>query len=296
MEDEIRGSDRTLRLREAEVHGCHGLVEGRAKRLRTRQDIGAHEATRADGPFVCGLCFSEVVVRKCVEKRDHFAHAAPRPLVVHAGESALHKVCKAEIRAAMASAQPDGRWEIERGIPARADEGLPAVVPDVSGRVGRHRLAIEVQASALDIATIVERTEAYARRGIHMLWVLPLAEPMSDEPFRPRLHERYVHSMAFGRAYYWWPSLGRCVVPIHFGAARHHVEASRWHERGGERIEAGGYQATYRAIKQPMAAPPPAVDIAVDFAPVWRASFTPANERKAVPGCRLWLDGRRPWW
>lgn len=170
MGDEVPGTDKLQALREAEEFGCHGLVAGSAQRLRTRQFISASVATQADGPFICGVCLSDAVLRKCTERRDHFAHVAPKSPALHAGESTLHRACKEDICAAMALAQPDGKWAVERCIPAHAAKDLPAVVPDVSGRVGGHRLVIEVQASALSISSILKRTRTYARRGISILF------------------------------------------------------------------------------------------------------------------------------
>src|SRR5690625_7561282 len=60
--------------REAEEVGCFGLIGGAARTLHTGELVYAAGCTKADGPFYCGTCYSDAVVRKCTEKRDHFAH------------------------------------------------------------------------------------------------------------------------------------------------------------------------------------------------------------------------------
>lgn len=155
-------------------------------------------------------------------------------------------------------------------------------------------MAVEVQASALNIAAILLRTEAYAQRGISVLWIIPASEPLAADAIRPRLHERYFHSMYLGRTYYWWPGLGASVVPVHYGPSTFHVPQSTWFQPGAGQRKVGGYEAAYRAIKTPVCAP--RLKIGSDFGPRRRNPFTPANERKAVPACQLWIDRLSPWW
>jgi competence protein CoiA len=226
-------------------------------------------------------------VRSCVDRRDHFAHAAKPASTNSPGESALHRACKSQLCAALAIRHPGGGWAVERPIPARAEQGLPEVVPDLSGRIGPHFVAVEVQASALSLASVLERTQSYAGRAIHVLWVIPVSMAPDPVLLRPKLHERYLHSLYFGRVYYWWPGLGATVVPIHFGPARPEAGMSAMGEPKRS-------SAAYRTLRIPMAAP--ALDISRNFGPLLRPAFTPRNERKAVPACRLWFDGRDAWW
>jgi competence protein CoiA len=267
--------------------GCSGLRSGRALLAETGELVAPAAAARGGGRLVCSVCFSDAVVRSCVDRRDHFAHAARPASTVSAGESPLHRACKSQLCAALAIRHPAGGWAVERPIPARAEQGLREVIPDLSGRIGMHRVAVEVQASALGLASILERTQAYAARGIHVLWVIPVSAPPDPVLVRPKLHERYLHSLYFGRVYYWWPGLGASVVPVHFGPARREAAMSA----PGEPRSSG---AAYRTLRVPMAAP--ALDLSLDFEPLQRRAFTPRNERKAVPACSLWFDGRDAWW
>lgn len=294
LDDSQPSSEKQKRQRDAEEFGCYGLVGGGAKVLRTEQMVYAYDVCREDGPFYCAVCYSDAIVKKCTEKKDHFAHIAPLSPALSEGESERHLECKREICAALQVRHPEGKWEVERTIPANSEKKIREVRPDISGRIQQGRVAIEVQASALSITGILKRTLTYSKRGIPILWVVPLRGPLTDEVFRPRLYERYFHSIYFGRTYYWWPGLGASVVPVHYGSATRHIPYSEWYEEGGEHCEAGGYDKDYKAIKSPMFGPP--LDISSNFAASTRGAFTPDNERKAVPACRLWFDHMDPWW
>lgn len=160
--------------------------------------------------------------------------------------------------------------------------------------LGNHRVVVEVQASALSITAILKRTLTYSRRGINMLWVVPLHAELTGAQFRPRLYERYFHSIYFGRTYYWWPGRGATVLPVHYGVARRHIPYAEWYEQGGEHVEVGGYEVDYKAIKKPLFGVE--LEIGRHFTAHKRGTFTPENERKAVPECHLWWDHMEPWW
>jgi competence protein CoiA len=294
LDEGLEVAEKAKRQREAEEFGCFGLVGGSARRLHTREAVHASEVTKAHGPFYCAECNSDAIVKKCIEKIDHFAHDAPRSPAGGAFEGRLHKDCKDEIQAALVAKYPEGHWMVERPFRAKQEKKLSEVRPDISGRIDGVPLVIEVQASALSISAILKRTVNHFRRGIPVLWIVPLREPLSDAPFRPWLYERYFHSMYYGRTYYWWPGMGATVQPVHYGIATRHIPYSEWYEEGGEHREAGGFEAKYKAIKRPLLGP--AVDISLGFAATPRDEFTPENEKKAVPACKLWMDQLDAWW
>lgn len=280
-------------IKEAEEVGCMGLTRGIAQHLYTHKIFYAQQCTRNDGPFYCPDCFSDAVLRKCVEKRDHFAHKARLSPVIGPEESKLHWQCKNEIVGLLRERFPEGKWEAERTIPENKDKKIPELRPDVSGRIGDIRIAIEVQASALTVTKIVKRATDYSKRGIYLLWIVPLTEPLGNLPFRPRLYERYLHSIYYGRTYYWWSGQGLIVKPVHYGPAVRHVEHREWFEQGTQ-MEGGGYDATYRIVKKPMYGED--INIADDFILTHRPEFIPENERKTVPECKIWRDKLDAWW
>lgn len=170
MEEEIK---KHLRL-EAEEVGCFGLIQGPAKNIYTQKKYYASLATKADGPFYCPVCNSEAIIRKCSEKIDHFAHSARLTPVIGAHESELHSQCKNEICNQLSKNFPDGKWEVERIIPENKNIDVPELRPDISGRINQERVAIEIQVSALSITKILKRCSAYSKRGIALLWIVPL--------------------------------------------------------------------------------------------------------------------------
>jgi hypothetical protein len=278
---------------QAEEVGCWELVEGIALNVKTHKAFSACNATKRDGPFYCKACLSDVVIRKCTEKRDHFAHKARLSPVVKNGESELHGDCKRTLCELLAKRFPEGKWETERTIPKNDALGVPELRPDISGRINDTRIAIEVQASSLTVNKIVARTEAYSKRNISLLWVVPLTEELGDRPFRPRQYERYLHSIYYGRVYYWWDGLALSLMPIHFGVAKRYIEYAEWHENG-ELVQVGGYEKPYKIVKTPIYGQ--RLDIVDNFTSQTRPGFTPDNERKAVPPCFIWMDKLNSWW
>ena len=266
---------------------CTGLAGGWALKAQEQQPVYAYQASPSDGPFVCPTCRGEAILRKGITRVDHFAHDAPRQ-ASPSPETALHRRCKQQVCAALAAAIPQGRWAIERPIPSRPELRIPLLRPDLSGRVGDCRVAVEVQASSLHLDTIAGRTLAYARRGIHVVWVVPLAEEPIEPLTRPRLYERCFQDMFGGRTYYWWPGLGASVLPVHYGVAHREIPASEWHAPGGARRRAGGFEVPYRAIKQAHFGPLLRIDR--DFEPLARAA--PGGRQQ----WRLWVDRAAPWW
>ncbi|MFP8778237.1 competence protein CoiA family protein [Hydrogenophaga sp. RWCD_12] len=281
------------REREAEEVGCGGLLRGIARNLHTGDEWEAEVAHKIDGPFYCPQCFSDVVIRKCAEKVDHFAHKARVSPVLGPKSKHLHDACAVEFRDAIGARYPDKRWEKERPIPASQKRKIPMLVPDVSGRMGDIAVAIEIQVSAMTLPKLLKRTRDYARRGINLVWVVPLSKPLGSDPFRPRLYERYLHSIFFGRVYYWWPGLGANVWPVHYGPAQRMLEYREWRQDGEDR-SSGGYEVTYKVIRTPVYGP--LLNLCDDFKAVARKSFTPDNERKAVPACLIWHDTLPQWW
>jgi competence protein CoiA len=281
------------REREAEDAGCSGLLPRAARNLKTGELWSASTATKADGPFYCPACYSDAVIRKCSEKVDHFAHAARLSPAVGAREMHLHNQCTAEIAAALAVADPGGNWTVQRVMRDNEGKGRPTLVPDISGRINKKPFVVEVQISAYTLPKIMERTKAYAQWGAPIVWIVPLTGPLGTLPFRPRLYERYLHSIYFGRVYYWWPGLGAVVKPVHFANTSRWIPHSEWFEEGEER-SAGGFPKRYKTVKAPQYGPD--VHLGTDFVKEFRQTFTPENERKEVPACYVWRDSHSPWW
>lgn len=279
--------------KQAEEAGCYALLKGKAINSLTQKEYYASEAKKIDGPFYCPECYSDVVLRKCIEKIDHFAHQSRLTPIHSSKESELHDTCKRTILEYLLKKYPEGSWDKERAIPARPKDNIQKLQPDISGRINKQGLAIEVQLSTLSIGEILKRTLTYKRRNIAILWIVPLLKPIGQEQFRPRLFERYLHSMYFGRVYYWWADLKHQVIPVHYANAKRAIPYAEWYE-DGELKQVGGYDKFYKTIK--LAECERLLDIDEDFFGQKREKFIPENEKKEVPACFLWQDKLEVWW
>jgi competence protein CoiA len=284
--------------RQAQEAGCTGLLGRLAFSAKRRQDISADLALHEDGPFICRGCLSDAVLRKCTEKCDHYAHHARTTPAIVSGETELHQNCLQEILDQLKRRYPNGNWEKNRRIEADKIKGFDEVVPDISGRLGDRNsqpLVIEAQVSFLSIHQIIKRSIVYTKRRIPILWIVPLKEKLVDQPFRPRLYERYLHTMYFGRVYYWCPGSGTRVIPVHYGVAKRHIPFSEWYDKeAAERREVGGYDKIYKVIKRPVIGSE--IDMVLQFESTQREEFRPWNERKIVPPLKIWRDKCRVWW
>lgn len=287
---------RRITHRDAEEAGCYGLVNGFALIRDSGERVHVEEVTKADGPFMCASCLSDAVRKHCTEKRDHFAHKAPTTKVIAAGESKLHFDCKIEIFEALRSAVPEGRWVCDSiRISAIKSKQLPELKPDIGGRINGKRVAIEIQVSALTLPQILKRVRGYSGRDIAILWIVPLREPLPDGVFSPRLYERYLHSIYYGRTYYWIKGDGLLVAPVHYGLAWRHIPYSEWYDAElGDVRAAGGYDVPYKRIRTPI--PHPKISLVDSFLHHRRNEFIPWNERKAVPDSYIFRDKLGAWW
>ena len=282
-------------LKDAHSAFCEGLISGIAKRVQGDQPINAFAAIKEDGPFYCGECYSEAIVRKCTgDRRDHFAHKARLSPIARRGETELHKQCKTAICKALSEFYPNGNWATERLIKANESLGVPDLIPDISGRINGTPIAIEIQASYLGLRKIIKRTQDYTKRNIAILWIVPLKKDLGTLPFRPRHFERFLHKMYFSRIYYWYSSLEAQIQPVHFKKAYREIEFREWYEPGGELIQVGGYPKAYKAIKSPNYYAP--LNIATDFISANANEWKAKNDKITVPSRLIFKDILQPWW
>ena len=279
--------------RDAHEVGCYGLRGGWALHAKTLKPVFAPEVTQQDGPFICEECSTDAIHRRCTERIDHFAHHARLSPVIRREESDLHRACKNEICEALAAQFPNGNWKTEREIPEKKKDKLSKLTPDISGRVNSVPIAIEIQASYLTLNRIIKRALGYTARGISILWIVPLTEDLGELPFRPRLYERYLHAMYFGRTYYWVSGYGATVLPVNYAPTFRHIESHSFYKEGEEQL-VDGYDKLYKIIKKPN--PSRRLDIANDFISRRRPEFRPHNERKFIPITLLWRDKLKAWW
>lgn len=273
---------------------CSGLVGQKARRKLDNQIVYADYATKSDGPFYCPVCLSDAIVRKCTEKVDHFAHSARQSPVIGKKDKLLHEQCQNEILEYLQKNFPSGKWEKERPIPKNEKKGFKEVIPDISGRIDGLPIAIEVQKSTYTINRIYDKLVEYQKRGVLVLYIIPLYKELGEEVFRPRLFEKYLHSLYYGRVYYWTPNNNNKIVSAHFGRCTRWIEESTWFSEDGEECSGGGYYLTFKTIRKPLFGEQ--LDIVKDFKQIKRVEFTPNNDKKKIPACYLFIDKQARWW
>lgn len=264
-----------------------------AKKVSDNRKVYASEVTKEDGPFYCIETFEELIVRKCVEKVDHFAYKA-RMSPIASRESKLHKDCKAELLEILTKTFPNGNWESERQtLNEDIEKGFSKVVPDLSGRINGKGVIIEIQKSSLSLKKIRHRTEQYTKRRAYILWIVPLTEDLGNENFRPRLFERFLHTMYYGKVYYWYKGNGTKLIPVHYGTAERWIEENTWYNEQGEEQTSGGYNKPYLRLKKPEYRI--AMDLTIDFKFEDRKEFELENYQLSAPECKIYVD-KNPIW
>ena len=280
---------------DVKISRCFGLVGREAIIKSSNTIISADDANKSDGPFYCPVCLSEAIVRKCSEKADHFAHNARQSPVVKMKDKSLHNKCRDQILEFLKTNFPAGNWQAERAIPENTEKGFKKVIPDISGRINEIPVAVEVQLSPYTIKRIFDKLIEYQKRKVAVLYIIPLYEELGDEPFRPRLYEKYLHSIYYGRIYYWTPNTGIMLAPVHFSPAKRWIEATNWFDSDlkEERSE-GGFWLTYRTVRKPNYGQ--AINLATNFEKEIRKGFEPVNVKKAIPECTIYKDNLKRWW
>jgi len=272
---------------------CNGLKSGYAISEKTGKRVYCKHVTKEDGPFYCPKCNSKAIVRKCAEKEDHFAHKTRLSPVLTKKDQSLHTVCKDSICDYLSKQYPNGNWATERPIPESKRLGTTMIVPDISGRINNIPVAIEVQKTAYTLNKIKEKTEIYNKWGIYVLWIVPLREELGDKDFRPRLYEKYLHAMYFGRAYYWIPTKPNRLLPVHFSYSCRYIQPTSFYEDGDEK-SFGGFFLTYKTIKKPISVG--YIDIATELKKTERPIFKNNKWEEEIPACKIMMDTKETWW
>lgn len=278
---------------------CCGLSGGSALKKSNNERVLAVNVYKENGPFYCSVCLSEAIVRKCSNKIHHFAHKARLSPFITAKDRELHEKCKNEICKYLNLNFPNGNWKVERPIPANPQNNWnKEIIPDISGRYGGKNdipVAIEIQKTPYTIDKIFNKTVEYKKRGIYVVWIVPLSKDLGNEPFRPRLYEKYLHSIYYGRTYYWTPNSSPKILSVHYSPTKRWIEENSWFdvENREERNE-GGFYLTYKTIKNPNYGKDCFLDL--DFRKENRKAFCPKNQKKSIPESKILQDKQDKWW
>ena len=224
-------------------------------------EVLAAEVEAGDGPFHCPACQGPVILKQGRMKIPHFAHLSGTACVYsNEGESQEHQLAKLEI------------YEALRRIPevtdVRLERYLQEVRPDVSFVVHGQLVAIEIQFSHLSCDLITRRTKAYARKDIAVLWTPSFPMELFKGRYAPKDWERYLHTLYYGRVYYWLEGVE--LVPVKF---EEYMLPPNWYS---------GERRSKRYVSPRML---PTVSIP-QLAPIWRKPW------RDFPRAKLWCE---PW-
>ena len=202
-----------------------------ATKISNNEKVYAWLINREDKPFSCPECGDEVILKKCINKVDHFAHKPPTSCEFGQGESEKHRACKLEIYERLLKEPSVTGCEIEKYF--------ESVRPDIFCYIRGIPVAIEVQISTLHIDQIIYRTIEYGRKGIYVLWLPLFSDKLLTTRYSPRLWEKWLHTTYFGRVYYWCKGL--LLAPVHYDKHFIHIEERSWFDSDGNEDSGGGY-------------------------------------------------------
>jgi len=172
--------------------------------------LKAWEAEKDQGPFFCPECGDELTLKKGKVREPHFAHKQSCSCDYGSGETEIHYKAKRTIYSNLCKHPDCTNVEIE--------SNLFEVRPDISFCIKNNIIVIELQKSNISVEEIIRKARIYNRNGIFLLYLFPVPEPKKykryeytspiegnvfSEVCRPSQWEKYIHSLYFGRVYYW---------------------------------------------------------------------------------------------
>lgn len=199
-------------------------------------------------------------------KVPHFAHWPNASSCAYANsrESEDHREAKIEVYRAL------------RAVPGveqvQPELRLGEVRPDVHFVYRGQRVALEIQMSHLSPDLLAWRTSVYTTKKIPVLWMVPLFEDLglSEDRYAPRDWERYLHTLYFGKVYYWIENLR--LQPIKYEP--YMLAPSRYRNE----------KRSARYVKPQWLPETSILDLTVVNRKPW----------KDFPAARLWCEGWRP--
>jgi competence protein CoiA len=229
---------------------------------QSSEEVLAEEVELADGPFYCPACREQLILKKGRKLVAHFAHWPDAACdYANEGESEEHRLAKREIREAL--------LRVPGVTDARLERYLQEVRPDVSFVVNGQLVSIEIQLSSLSPKKIEERTRAYARKNIAVLWMPLFSMELLESRYAPKDWERYLHTLYYGKIYYWFQGL--LVQPVKF--EEYLLEPNWW---TGKRYRS-------KRFVSPTLLPQRSI---LDLVPRWRSAW------QGIPRAKLWCE---PW-
>lgn len=239
--------------------------------------INAKDVTKKDAPFFCPMCNGDLNVKKGRVRIHHFAHQKFESCFHGVGETELHRETKIDIYRTIKSSKYVKECVLEKKI--------NNIIPDVFALIRNTPVGIEVQASSLSMDQIINRSAKYIQNKTYLLWILPYNPGVYKDKYSPKIYEKWIHAVYFGRVYYWWGE-GR-VLPVHYNS--YYLWRSEY-DTWDHHIP-GGYYLSKR-YKTPDRAS--LIEIVKDFKPVIRKQWN--SGKIYVPTLSIYNERRKKWW
>lgn len=271
----------------------------------------ASESIKREGPYFCpdSECGEELILRKGSINIHHFAHKSTDSCNYSSGESELHYKCKTQICKTLEEYELCKNCDIERN--------LGEVRPDVSLRINKLPVGIEIQKSTIDVREVIRRTKIYKEKKIFVLWIIPSLDQINfgydaeleKYTFKPQAWQRLLHQMYFGRLYIWTGNAS--ISPLHYEDLIYyeeetnwveenysHLEGTDWYRENHEFAYSGGYEKISKSRKEIRWSENNKTQffhIAEDFKPIERQKYNKPKNWD-LPSAYLWIDKSKNWW
>lgn len=239
----------------------------------------APRTEKSCGPFTCPECHRSLILKKGTVVVHHFAHVPPVNCAYGSGETLEHMRAKMAIYESLSGSPRVSKLDVEKAI---IRNGV-TVRPDVRCLIdGRHFVGVEFQKTSLDPREIERRTALYNQLKVHVLWVVPWPKAMSHgEKYQPRETERYLHTLYFGRVYFWRSGVG--LVPVRFEKYMNWVDEREYFDENGDEHTGGGYEYVSKRWVMPVVGKAVGVlDLQSSPRKAW------SGKKRTVPAALLW--------
>lgn len=236
--------------------------------------IIAREAEKNQSPFLCPVCNDMTILKKGRIKIHHFAHKPPFNCQFGVGEKEIHRKAKEEIYFELKKSKQITFCELEFD--------LKTVRSDIYFELNNIKIALEIQVSSLTVNEIINRTVKYYNLGVYVLWLPLFSEKLNQDKYSPKMWEKWLHTLNYGKVFYWEEKLN--IIPVKFDPFKLYVEESTWYENGEERT-AGGYERFSKQYRSPVILV--SLNLLNDFYPVNRKQWK--NNNIQIPKSKILL-------
>lgn len=170
----------------------------------------AFETESSEG-FVCACCNQSVFLKKGMIKRAHFSHKNLGKCLFSENESEEHIKIKHAIFNSLKTFSFIKNLEMEKY--------LNNCVADIYFEKNNIKYAVEIQLSIQTREKMIERTEKYNKKDIHVIWIHSYEQflnriDLEDKSVSLKDWEKWLTAMNYGFLYLW--KTGEKIIPVNF--------------------------------------------------------------------------------